>query len=341
MSFHRASGRESSSVSRCGYNRPSGARSILTGGSTSEAVPSWEYSEGAEISDERFAGSSIDSCRGGARSCCTDGGGGSGGGRGASTTGCASEVSVARARGDGRAGTYALSVLWPRSEDGGRSALRGGGGECRGHVPPVVDDAALCSWMARGVFFPLSSISSAAGEGVLRESLSSLVVVDGTRANETLFCEKDPMASRAGWCRGNECLDAFTLGVLLPSFFSADRRRGCYASQRTANMACERHVTFFRCFFSNDFPHHTHIPTAATARNMPPTRPPTMAAMGSDELDDDPDGEAAVGAPPAKTVVVTTFGTARGLAVKVRDAGIEGVRMKQTGNILRFGRQRA
>ena len=57
-----------------------------------------------------------------------------------------------------------------------------------------------------------------------------------------------------------------------------------------------------------------------------------MAAMGSDELEDDPDpGEAAVGAPPAKTVVVTTFGTARGLAVKVHDAGIEGVRTKQTG----------
>jgi hypothetical protein len=56
--------------------------------------------------------------------------------------------------------------------------------------------------------------------------------------------------------------------------------------------------------------------------------------MGREEWPDDDDpAESAVGAPPAKTVVVTTFGTARGLAVKLCDGGIERARMKQTGSI--------
>ena len=165
----------------------------------SEAVPSWEYSDGIDTPDEPSA-ESMDSCRGGVRPCCSVCG---------STTGCriaggaapggtrmggesGGEGCVVCARGEGRTGTYDA-----RSE---RSAVREGGGALGGLL--------------------LSLSSTLDVSDVLGTSPSSLV---GTGANETLFCVRDAMRSR---CRGSECLDAFTLGVLRPLFFNAERRRG-------------------------------------------------------------------------------------------------------------------
>lgn len=230
------------------------------------------------------------------------------------------------ARGEGRAGAYARSELWLRCEAGGRMAprdvdeVRGRGALCDAGVPGSLRSTVRLLSLSS----VLATSNEAPGEGVSGESLSSLLRGEGTGAKLTLFCERDAM----GWW-GRERLDA-TLGVLCPTFFSAERRRGycSHAMRRISkydSVQGEGYITSFRLCLSINFPHQIHPPTAANARNTPPSRPPTMAPIGMDVEFEEEDGDNDVGAPLlAKTVVVTTSCVARGMPAKSGDGGIEG-----------------